>query len=149
MAAAFTEAAGSVPSSIHASWDHTLYHPQEVLQALAQQKSSRKKSKKKHVDTRVAATEAPVPRGSPVIPAKQLTRDTSIFDAVPGVMSDFRKVCSCHTLVGLTLTRSANEGSRKPLLQIVRALECTAQLSESRHRILFRALLLAGNGGVW
>lgn len=110
MAAAFTEAAGSTPCSVHGSWDHTLYHPQEVLQALAQQESSRKKKKKKHEDMTDTATEAPVPRGPAVIPAKQLTRNTSIFEAVPGVMTDFRKVCPCHTPLGLTLMQIAKQG---------------------------------------
>ncbi len=106
MAAAFTEAAGSTSCSVHGSWDHTLYHPQEVLQALAQQKSSRKKNKKKHEDMTDAAPEVVLPRGPAVIPAKQLTRDTSIFEGLPGVMTDFRKVCSCHTPLGPTFDAS-------------------------------------------
>lgn len=100
VAAAFREAAGSTPCSIHSSWDHTLYSPQEVLQALAQQKSSRRKNKQK--DMTDTATELPVQsRGPAVIDAKLLTRDTSLFAAAPGVMTDFRKVCSCDDPLGL------------------------------------------------
>ena len=99
VAAAFREAVGGTPCSIHSIWGHTLYHPQEVLQALAQQKSSRKKTKQK--DMTDTTTELPMySRGPAVIDAKLLTRDTSLLAAVPEVMTDFRKVCSCDHPLG-------------------------------------------------
>jgi hypothetical protein len=86
VAAAFREAAGGIPCSTHTSWSHTMYHPQDAVQALAQHRSSsraRSKGQKRPV-----AQSAFPPDGD----AAQLTRDTSLFKTIPPVMTDFRKV---------------------------------------------------------
>ena len=86
VAAAFREAAGGLPCSIHSSWSHTMYHPHDALQALAQHRSS----------SRVKSKGQTRPGPQTVFPADgdaaQLTRDTSFFKTIPSVMTDFRKV---------------------------------------------------------
>ena len=83
MASASREAAGDTPCSIHSSCGHTMYHPQHALQALRQQKkSSRRKARAQTAD----------PDLHLLGDATQSLRDTSLFESIPGVMTDFRKV---------------------------------------------------------
>ena len=88
MAFASREAAGDTPCSIHSSWGHTMYHPQDALQALRQQK----KSSRRRADARTADLDPHLFRD-----AAQSLRDTSLFDSIPGVMTDFRKVRVPHS----------------------------------------------------
>ena len=83
MASASREAAGDTPCSIHSTWGHTMYHPQDALQALRQQKkSSRRKANAQTTDSNPHFFSD----------AAQSLRDTSHFESIPGVMTDFRKV---------------------------------------------------------
>ena len=118
-AAAFREAAGDTPCSIHSSWGHTLYHPHTALQALAQQKSSRKK---KHDSVTDHASGLPVSAASD---AAQLTRDTSLFEAIPGVMTDFRKVCcNPYALAGIIASAVRRDARRAGSAEELIALLC-------------------------
>ena len=83
MASASREAAGDTPCSIHSSWSHTMYHPQDALQALRH----KKKSSRRKADAQTAASEPHM-----FSDAAQSLRDTSLFEGIPGVMTDFRKV---------------------------------------------------------
>ena len=83
MACAFREAAGDTPCSINSSWGHTMYHPQDALQALRQQK----KSSRQKADSQTADLDPNL-----FSDAAQSLRDASLFESIPGVMTDFRKV---------------------------------------------------------
>lgn len=106
VADAFRESASGLPCSIHSSWGHTMHHPQDAVQALAQQRSSRKKKTK---DKTTPTIELPSNSASDEM---QLTRDISLFEAIPGVMTDFRKVCGLFEFFpGPNLIKGANISS--------------------------------------
>ena len=80
-----------VPCALHHYWGHTLFHPQDALSALAAAAAKGRKGSD-------AAAEGSTAEQLP----QRLNADPALFDAIPAVMTDFRKAgTACSLLRGI------------------------------------------------